>query len=271
MSFLAAAGWTVLLSLGVETAISVTESVRPGAVGDLVNVTACHLLVHLAAVLMLVRIYAAERPLRETLAVRRTAPATYVLAPLAGAALYPALARLDDLAAARFPQDPRDAEVIEQLTRADTVAQRVVLVAALVVVMPLGEELFFRGVLYGRLRQERPVLTALLATSGFFALSRLEPRTLGSTAALGLLTTGLRAQTGSTIPALLAHGAFFLVPLAPLAWGRPVLEDDAFSPTVVAVTLAAAGLCLAGTMLAARSHPAARLARGADDPVTEIV
>ena len=78
------------------------------------------------------------------------------------------------------------------------------LLAALGVVAPVAEEVFFRGVIYAGLRKRLPVVPALVLSSALFASAhmdtmRLLPFVLGVVAAL------LMEFTGSLVPAILAH------------------------------------------------------------------
>jgi len=78
------------------------------------------------------------------------------------------------------------------------------LLAALGVIAPIAEEVFFRGVIYAGLRKRLPVVPALVLSSAVFASAhmdtmRLLPFVLGVVAAL------LMEFTGSLVPAILAH------------------------------------------------------------------
>jgi len=78
------------------------------------------------------------------------------------------------------------------------------LLAALGIIAPIAEEIFFRGVIYAGLRKRLPVVPALVLSSALFASAhmdtmRLLPFVLGVVAAL------LMEFTGSLVPAILAH------------------------------------------------------------------
>ena len=220
MSFLGGAGWSIALWLGVSVAVQLTDEARPGARADLVSVTACHLFVHLGLLFALLRIYEPESPVREVLALRSVRWPVLPLAALAGAGCYPTLSLLDAYLSRNATLDDDDLEVLSRLTDAHTTGSRVALALSLVVVAPLAEELFFRGFLYGALRAGRPVVTALIGTAAYYALAHPDPFSFGSTLTLGLLVTWLRAETGSLVPAALAHAAYAAVPVARLLAGR---------------------------------------------------
>lgn len=249
ISFLGGAGWSIALWLGVAMAVQITDEARPGARGDLVSVTACHLLVHLVLVLVIVRVYEAETPLREVLALRPVPWAVWPLAAIAGAGCYPTLSTLDAWLAKGASLDDDELEVLTKLTSVHSLSSRVVLAVSLVLVAPLAEELFFRGCLYGGLRAKRPVTTALVGTAIFYALAHPDPLAAGSTLTMGLLVTWLRAETGSLFPAFVAHAAYAAVPVGRLLAG---LDPDVY----------ARGWTLGGAGAAVVAAWCARLAAG---------
>jgi len=88
--------------------------------------------------------------------------------------------------------------------RSQGLADVSMLLAALGVIAPIAEEVFFRGVIYAGLRKRLPVVPAVVLSSALFASAhmdtmRLLPFVLGVVAAL------LMEFTGSLVPAILAH------------------------------------------------------------------
>jgi len=243
MSFAGAAGWTAGIVLLVGAAIEATEAIRPGANGDLVNVTLCHALVHTAALFLLLRLYRPEDRLRDALGLRSTNPALVPFFAVLGAGLYPALAHVDERLAAAFPSSTEELELAERLVATPTTAARISVLVCLVLVIPAAEELFFRGMVFGALVKGRgpwPQRGALVvaATAAYFALARMDPRALPSGFALGLCLAWLRVASGSVVPAMVAHAAYFAVPLWPLLRSGPIADDASYTPYVV---LAGAG------------------------------
>jgi membrane protease YdiL (CAAX protease family) len=84
----------------------------------------------------------------------------------------------------------------------------------LAVLGPLGEEVFFRGFLFGALAQRMRVASAILVSAAVFALLHMEVGVLIPIFVTGLLLTWLYAKTGSLLPALLAHIGQNLLALA---------------------------------------------------------
>jgi len=84
-----------------------------------------------------------------------------------------------------------------------------VIVAALafVVVAPVAEELFFRGLLFAALRGRLGPHWTPVTTGVVFGALHGEPRAFISLALLGIVLGVLYERTGSVIPGILLHGA----------------------------------------------------------------
>jgi membrane protease YdiL (CAAX protease family) len=264
MSFLAAAGLTIGARLVLDLLRELAEAARPGAVGDIVTYGGAFAVAHLVFVFLVLRVYAPESSLREVLGLRRTSPALYVLAPLAGAAMYPPLARLDALVGHRFPTTPEEQELADKLVDTSTHSSRIGLFIVLVLVVPIVAELFFRGALFGRLRRERTEGVAVFAASAYFVLESFDPRSMASLLVLGAVLTFVRARAGSTIPAILVHVAFFAVPLLPVLRGGPLVDDGTWSRAWVAGGAIVAALALAVSLVLASRSDRCEAARAVD-------
>lgn len=75
----------------------------------------------------------------------------------------------------------------------------------LAILGPLGEEVFFRGFLFGALATRMRVAAAIAVSAAVFALLHMEVGVLIPIFVAGLLLTWLYARTGSLWPAFLAH------------------------------------------------------------------
>ena len=78
-------------------------------------------------------------------------------------------------------------------------------IALIVIVPPLVEELAFRGVLYGALREVMTVRETMIVSSFLFALLHLSIPSLLTHMPLGLYLAWLRERTGSLWPGVFAH------------------------------------------------------------------
>jgi membrane protease YdiL (CAAX protease family) len=80
-----------------------------------------------------------------------------------------------------------------------------VAVARACVLAPLGEELLFRGALFGWLRRHLHAGLTITLTAGLFAVIHMLPVVLPLAFILGLGFGWIRERTGSTTPCVIAH------------------------------------------------------------------
>jgi membrane protease YdiL (CAAX protease family) len=103
------------------------------------------------------------------------------------------VAREQDRIYRLFPQLHRPLEVVTVL----------VLVGVLV---PFGEEIFFRGLAYGALRRVMNRHAAVVLSALFFAGAHVQPLELLPLVVLGMILAYLYDYTGSLVPGMIAHG-----------------------------------------------------------------
>ena len=85
------------------------------------------------------------------------------------------------------------------------------------VVMPICDELFFRGALFTPLKKGRRAETVILATAAYDTLLAGAPaRELFSMLATALAIAWIRSVSGSVFPSIAARIAFFGVQVLPL-------------------------------------------------------
>lgn len=264
MSFFAAAAFAVTAHFLIGAVVELTESARAGAAYDLVNITACQLLVHLAFVLLIARLYGRDIPLRRLLGARAASPGAFVLAALAGAAAEVPVSFVEQAWSSRFPLSEGEEQNLARVLAAESIGAKIALVVCLAVLWPLGEELFHRGALFGRVRAGHDARTSTFATALFFTLSTVTtPRGLPSAAAVGLGLAMLRAASGSTLVSLTAHLAFWSSAVYRLFRGP---SDDALTARHTApLAVAALVFALVLAMLFRRDAASAR-ARADDGP-----
>jgi membrane protease YdiL (CAAX protease family) len=225
MSPLFAALWTVALFLLEQTCVSVTESVRPGAQTDLVNLGACQVLATSIILFAMVRVHARDVSLRWTLGMRAPSALHVPLAVAAGAGLYPLTSTLDAIITARWPYDAADVALGEKLLSVPTLHARVVLVVTAFVVIPVAREVFFRGIVFGELQRSAGAQMAIASSAVFYASFAGEPRQMPTALLLGLSLGILRARTGTVVTAILAHLAYWSVEGIPVLLGRDPTAD----------------------------------------------
>ena len=72
-------------------------------------------------------------------------------------------------------------------------------------IVPIGEEMFFRGLTYGALRRMLNRHAAVLISAAFFAAAHLEPVEFLPILILGVILAYLYDYTGSLVPGMIAH------------------------------------------------------------------
>ncbi len=244
LSLQAAALWVTALWLLEHVCFEGTEAVRPGAITDIVNVSACVVLATSIVLFAMVRLHAPDRSLRATLGVRPLGPVRLVFSAAAGVGLCPALSSLDDLVARRWPYD--DAEALAGMQKLLSSSTRASLVVGVFVVIPLARELFFRGALFGELRRQVSTGTVIVATSILFTVFSLDWRSMPSVFVLSLALGWVRASGGSVIGSMILHLAFWSVEGIPILRGADPAADVTYPAKWIAGGLVVALLALAG-------------------------
>jgi membrane protease YdiL (CAAX protease family) len=251
--------WATALWLLEHICFQVTESARPGAITDIVNVSACVVLATSVIVFAMLRVHAADASMRAALGVRAIGPARLALSALAGAGLRPALSTLDELVARRWPYD--DPAALESMQKLLASSSRVGLVLGVLVVIPVAREVFFRGVLFGELERDAPggrdraggaeagsPAVALLATAVLFTVFSLDWRSMPSALVLGLALGWLRLRSGSLVAPVVAHLAFWSVEGIPVLRGADPAADVTYPTRWIVGAAVAAVVALAATL-----------------------
>jgi membrane protease YdiL (CAAX protease family) len=261
---LPAAGlWATALWLLEHLCFEITESVRPGAITDIVSVSACVVLATSIIAFAMLRVHAPNDSVRATLGVRVVRPLRLLLSAVAGACLCPALSTLDDLVAKRWPYD--DPAALESMQKLLASSSHLGLVFCVFVIIPLSREIFFRGLLFGQLDPPGPLAAAgdssssgaamaFLTTTLFFTVFSLDWRSMPSALVLGVALGWLRLRTGSLVAPVVAHLAFWSVQGIPILRGA----DPAADVTYPVRWMAAAAAVALVALVAQRPVAAAR-------------
>jgi membrane protease YdiL (CAAX protease family) len=222
-----AALWTLALTLLSSLCAALTQSARPGAQNDIVNLAACEVLATSLIVFLAVRVHARDLSLRTLLAFRPIAPLHGVLAIAAGAGLYPLLSTVDDLVLKRWPVvDPELTQGLEKIVASSST---VALVVSAFVVMPVAREIFFRGLLYVGVKRRAGTQSALLVTAACYACASLQWQQMPTLLVLGLATAWLVERSGTVVAAILAQLAYGAVQGVPILRGADPMADVTYS------------------------------------------
>jgi membrane protease YdiL (CAAX protease family) len=227
---------------------------------DPVTLGALHAAVMGAAVFALMRFVGKDSSARTTLWVRAVPKRLITLCLVGGASMQLPLAELSNVVQERWPI-PIDAQLVQHaLLTPDTWVDGFGAVFAFALIAPVGEELFFRGLLLPGLSRRYGSAPAIFATAMLFGVVHYGfPATVVPAAVAGLVLGALTAQTGSILPAIAAHvGNNAIVLLLPERLvrieGLNTIGEDVYhlDPWLVAGAMAAMVACFGLVILSAR-------------------
>jgi membrane protease YdiL (CAAX protease family) len=110
---------------------------------------------------------------------------------------------------------------VEALRNDPSVGLRAVVFVAAVLVAPVAEEFFFRGILYSIVKQAGFPRLALWGTSVLFAMAHVNLLTFVPLIALGLILASLYEVTDNLIAPMVMHGFFNLVNFVQIVLSPP--------------------------------------------------
>jgi len=135
---------------------------------------------------------------------RRLAPGWW--AALALALLFAVLHHLlHVLAASWLPADPAATEALRQALLPGSALQAVIILGSLLLVAPVTEEIYFRGLLPWLWRRHLGPAGALWGPAALFAAAHGNPRGLPLLFLLGLALGWCRERSGSLLPGMVLH------------------------------------------------------------------
>lgn len=210
MSVWAAVGWALgTYFLYLLIAVSAI-SLREGASRDVITLFGCQLIAYLFSLFGILRIYAPRASIRDLTGIRVTHPIAYPIAILLGGSLLLPVNELYTAIVERFPAEIPADELVETLR--DSSPTRVVATGVVfVLLVPILEEVFYRGALF------RPLLPAVgpaatIAVTALLFASAHETRAIVPIALAGALLGFARWQSGSVVCSILLHMTFNAVP-----------------------------------------------------------
>ncbi|MBX3214004.1 MAG: CPBP family intramembrane metalloprotease [Labilithrix sp.] len=258
LSFAAAALWTLLALFLYVFFLGMTEAAREGAVPDLVSRTACQALAYSIVFFGILRLHEPETSIRHVLALRAPSALAVILALTVGAAMSLPSEWLGQVLDAKLPRPPEEQQELDSLLAVTTVGKRVTLFVTLVVLAPIFDELFFRGVLFTPLKRTQRAETVIVATAAFETLGSLNSRAMLMLLVATLVFAWIRGLTGSVIPSILARMAYYGVAIVPICLGRDGLRP---TPVLLAVSGGVGVVGLVGLSLLGRRDARSREAR----------
>jgi len=261
MSPMAAVGWGIGSTVLFAWLVTLTATLREAARWDLVNNFACQLLAMLAALFLILRIYAPDASIRRVLGVRPSHPGFYPLAISLGVAMALPTNVLYELILRRFP-NPNADDGLARMFSETTTPKRVVMGLIVVALGPLVEEVFFRGALFSPQRRRSTAPVVVVVTAALFAVAHVEIQRFLPIFLLGIAMGTLRAASGSLFPSMLMHATFNAVPFYAMTRPGAALEEAPAGPLPLGLATASVAVAVAlvcgVALLGARSVDAAR-------------
>lgn len=158
---------------------------------------------------LLISRYPGGEHLSEPLGVRRSHPGAIGLGLLVGLAAKIPAEQLNLVIERFLPRTPEETERLSEMFRAESSLHRAALFLVIAVLVPISEEIFFRGAIYGALRRSKtPEFSAALVTALGFAFCHADARQLLPILLMASLLGALRTLSGSLLPGIAAHIGF---------------------------------------------------------------
>lgn len=180
----------------------------PNTRTDFVTQSALFAIVLLLTTYAILLVHASEHPPRRALGIRPSAPSLVALGVGIGGLLPFAVGSVTALIEAKFPASEQ-AKVVSQLLASTTTSARAIgLVVATSIVLPLVNELCFRGAIFGALRRSGSLALATLGAAITPVLATFEWRQWPAALLVGALASHVRAASGSLLPSLALHVGF---------------------------------------------------------------
>lgn len=249
-----ALGWCLLLKLGLTSAAVLMALLFGGTNLALVVAGPVSLLVIWPAANFLARLYGGRNP-REALALRPVSPLQLMIGASLGVLLQLPAGYVSALVERRFPTPPEQLHAqLQQLLPSSSWLAVGMLVSAAVVV-PLAEELFFRGALFTPLLRSGPALVAVITTSLGFVIAHAEPRNWPPLLLVALVLGELRRHAGSIWPGVGLHAAFNAATLLFVFITRPTevkAQDASWQAALVGALCCGLGVWLFARVSARR-------------------
>jgi hypothetical protein len=113
-----------------------------------------------------------------------------------------------------------------------TLSERVLLMLAAAGLVPLAEEVFFRGALFVGLRRNAGISQAVVVSAVCFTLSHAEPRLWPALSVVAIVLSVMRQRTESLLPSILLHAGFNATTLV-VTFSHPEALLEPSSPSLI--------------------------------------
>lgn len=255
--------WMVLAAL-------ILTAFREEALRDLVSLGALSAATFLLTAALLIGRYPGGSKLSSALGFRPTHPLLVPLGLLGGIIAQIPADGILALVHHYFPATQEQTLARMEMMEPQGVGHGVALVVVLAILVPVAEEAFFRGAVYGALRRSgRSGARAALYTGIGFTLSHFDPTTLLPIGFVAAYLGVLRAVSGSLWPSVMAHVGFngltMLGAVANYGFSRQIL----ISPSVQISGVVGLSLIVWMILRLGRRSPRAFLSRKEEEKASD--
>ncbi len=184
-------------------------SARPESENDLVSLAITSSAGFFLVTAFLLGKYPAGPRLAQGIAWKRVHPLALVFGFIVGVLTQVPAESLYQVIIHYFPPPPSELEQMAARLKPQSTMHAVALVVSLAFLVPVAEEVFFRGAVYGALRRAgNSLLSSTVVVAVGFTLSHVSVRMLLPLAVTAAILGVLRAASGSLLPGILAHMGF---------------------------------------------------------------
>jgi hypothetical protein len=206
-----ACAWCFGITLVLQLAVLMLMATSPGAVSNIVTLGMLELLVFLLGGSALIHVHYSPQNARGWSHALGVRPFGSVLVPLGaalGVTLNPVAESVRSWVELIWPTPAAELAARAEMLRHDTALQTISLFLMVALLVPLIEELFYRGALFSLLRQSYRAAFATAFVAFTFTLAHSAPRDWVSLLLVALPLTLLRLWAGNIWPSVFAHAAF---------------------------------------------------------------
>lgn len=249
-----ALGWSLLVTCGLVSTALVVGMLFGSSNMALVVAGPAEFLVMFPAAKLIVRLYGDRDP-RRAFALGGVSSAELVIGASLGVFLHLPTGYLGSLVEHRFPTPPEVLKAQLQALTPTSLPIAAAMLLSVAVLVPVVEELFFRGALFSGLLRGSPPFVAIWTTSIAFALAHQEPRNWAPLLLVALVLGELRRRGGSLWAGVALHATFNATTLLYVFVTRPVEiqpESSSWQMGALGALLCFAGVWLFGRVAARR-------------------
>jgi membrane protease YdiL (CAAX protease family) len=230
MSVLGAFMWATGAMIVFLWLITASRMLKGEESFDMIGGLLCQVAAFLFVLYLVLRVHAPNTPIRSLLAIRKSNPWFWLLAPIIGVcASYPSYKFLELIYSVYPPEEQVEGWL--DLFKALSQPEQVVVAIGTVVIAPFMEEVLFRGALYRPMRIDKSPAVVILVTAFLFAGAHLELQKMPPLFVMGAVLGYMRWASGSLIPPFLIHMGYNSVAIV-----ETLLATEEQSPPISLVT-----------------------------------